>query len=348
MRLIGAVAALALVAVTAERARAAEELNLLAWCDHTDPNLLEPFEKANNVKINVKEYDGTGTALALLDQSQPGDWDVFVVDSVDVARVAKAGWLAALDPKTVPFDDMFEQVRAPQLHTIDGKLYAAPEKFGYNVVAYDKAKVDPADMRKADVAWNAKYKGRLAVYDYYIPVMNMVAIGLGMKPDQTSLETLPKIRDALMKIKPLTSAIGDVTSVQTALTTGEADIIVGGGEFVVAGLHKDKPNLDWVLPDAGGVRWMQAIGVFEKSKRKPLATKFLQYILGPEGQARLATSSCYWAMPTNRKAALNEEQKKTLRWDEQPGFVAKSYPYFIPDEKLDAEMQKVWAEFLQK
>jgi spermidine/putrescine transport system substrate-binding protein len=92
---------------------------------------------------------------------------------------------------------------------------------------------------------------------------------------------------------------------------------------------------------------MQAIGVFAGSERKELATEFVKYILSPEGQARLATSSCYWAMPANTKAALSDEEKAVLRWAEQPGFIANSYPYFIPDAELDAKMLEVWTEFLQ-
>ena len=36
---------------------AAEELNILVWCDHADSKLLAPFEAAHNVKINVKTYE---------------------------------------------------------------------------------------------------------------------------------------------------------------------------------------------------------------------------------------------------------------------------------------------------
>src|SRR6476661_8097729 len=75
---------------------AQQELNALVWCDHTDPALLEPFEKQFDVKVNVKDYEGTGTALVLIEQSRPGDWDVFVVDSVDVPRVVDAGILEPL------------------------------------------------------------------------------------------------------------------------------------------------------------------------------------------------------------------------------------------------------------
>ena len=79
----------------------------------------------------------------------------------------------------------------------------------------------------------------------------------------------------------------------------------GGGEYAVAGLQAENPALDWVLPDDGGIRSMQALAVFESSERKALATEFVKWVLSPEGQAHPATSSCYWAMPANSKAALS-------------------------------------------
>ena len=109
-----------------------KELNVLTWCDHTDPALLKPFEQKHKVRINMKEYDGTGVALALLEQSQPGDWDVFVVDSIDVRRVVKLGLLEPLDTKDFAWGDIFPEIRTPELHNVNGKLYAVPEKFGYN------------------------------------------------------------------------------------------------------------------------------------------------------------------------------------------------------------------------
>ena len=111
----------------------------------------------------------------------------------------------------------------------------------------------------------------------------------------------------------------------------------------------ENPDLEWVLPDQGGILWSQSIALFESSKKRDLALEFVKYIMSPEGQARLATSSCFWGMPANRKAGdiLTPEQKKALRWDEQDGFLANSYRYFIPDADLDAEMLDVWTEFLQ-
>jgi spermidine/putrescine transport system substrate-binding protein len=67
----------------------AADLNALIWCDHADPALLQPFEEANGVKVNVKEFEGTGAGLAIVEQSQPGDWDVMVIDRSTCRAVPK-------------------------------------------------------------------------------------------------------------------------------------------------------------------------------------------------------------------------------------------------------------------
>ena len=329
--------------------KAATELNALVWCDHTDPDLIEPFERKFDAKVNLKVYEGTGAALSIIQQSQPGDWDVFVVDGIDVPRVIDAGILAPLPEEELPLDDIDPAIRMDAQHVRDGKHYAVPEKYGYNTISFNKDKVDAADLNDMSVLWGDKYKGRIAVYDYYLPVEGMLALGLGKKTADLGESDLPAIRDTLFKLKDNAQLVGDVVASQTAIATGEVDILVGGGEWVTAGLAAENPALDWLLPAQGGVRWSQSIGVFNDSTKPDLAKEFVKYILSPQGQAKLATSSCYWAMPTNKKAGdfLTDEQKSALRWDEQAGYVARSQLYPAPSAALDAKMQDVWTEFLQ-
>jgi spermidine/putrescine transport system substrate-binding protein len=348
LRLLPLALACAAAVITSVPARAAEEINALVWCDHTDDAFLKGFTTKTGIKVKVKDYEGTGTALALLEQSKPGDWDVFVVDSTDVRRVVERGLLAELNPKDFPMADVPEAVRLPEYNTVKGKMYAVPEKFGYNAIAFDKSKVGIDKARDISTLWNPAFKGKIAVYDYYLPVIGQVAVALGKAPQTLSEADLPAIAEKLKAIRANAALVGDVTTSQTALATGKVWMIAGGGEYSVAGLAKDKPNLDWVLPDVGGIRWQQAIGVFSASKKQKAATQFVQYVMSPEGQAKLATSSCYWGMPANSKATLTAEQKKILRWDEQPKFLAKSYPYPSPTEAFDKAMQDLWAKTLQK
>ncbi|WP_210529609.1 extracellular solute-binding protein [Rubellimicrobium arenae] len=328
----------------------AQELNALVWCDHTDPALVEPFEEAHGVTVNLREYEGTGAALAMLEQSQPGDWDVLVIDSIDVPRVVDAGLMAELPADQLPLGDLFPEVVMADSTTRDGRIYAVTEKFGYNTVSFNSDAVDPADMQDMSKILSDKYAGRVAIYDYYLPVMGLAAVNLGLNTADLTEADLPALRDELLRMKSLASSVGEVTASQTALATGEADIVIGGGEWLTAGLAGEQPELTWTIPDKGAVRWAQSIGVLADSQNKDLATEFVKYILSPEGQARLATSSCYWGMPANRKAGdiLTGEQKATLRWDEQDDYLARAQLYPAPDADLDARMQDVWLEMLQQ
>lgn len=328
----------------------AEELNALVWCDHTDPALVEPFEEKFGVTVNLKEYEGTAAGLAILDQSQPGDWDVLVIDAVDVKRAVEAGHLAELPADQLPTADFFPEVVMADNNTVDGKTYAVTEKFGYNTISYDKTKVDPADMADMAVLTSGKYDGRIGIYDYYLPVLGIVALGQGINTADITAENLGQLKDPLFKLRAASKQVADVVSAQTALATGEVDIIVGGGEWLTAVLAAENPNLDWTIPKQGGLRWAQSIGVVAGSTQPDLALEFVKYIVSPEGQARLATSSCYWGMPANAKAgdALSVEQRQVLRWSEQPDFLKRAQLYPIPDAALDTAMQDLWTEMLNQ
>lgn len=322
-------------------------LNVLTWCDHEDPALLQPFEQANNVKINFKDIDSTAAVLAVLGQSKPGDWDVLVVDQTDTGRLVAQNLLAPLDAKDFPFADIPSEIADPKLSSVDGTLYSVPEKFGYNTVAYNKTAVDPQAMTDINAVWDTKYKGRVGIYDYYVPEIEYVAMALGKNPSTLTDADLPAIKEKLIALKANSAMVGDVTTVQQALASGSVDIVVGGGEWMTAGIAKDSPNLDYVIPTQGGVRWQQGLAVFADSKNKDMATKFVQYIVSPEAQGKLATSSCYWGMPANSKAVLTDEQKQILRWNDQPGYIKTSYPYLQMTPDFDKALQALWAEVLQ-
>jgi spermidine/putrescine transport system substrate-binding protein len=322
-------------------------LNALIWCDHSDPNLLKPFEEANKIKVNVKEFEGTGAGLAIVEQSQPGDWDVMVIDSIDIRRGVDRGLFEPLPEDQLPLADIFPEVLMDAATKINGKRYGITEKFGYNTIGFNKSKVDPSDMQSLSVLTNEKYKGRIAIYDYYLPVIGLAAMAIGKKTAELTDADLPAIKEVLVKMKANAKAVTDVVASQTALATGEADVLIGGGEWVTAGIAKENPDLDFSVPNEGAVLWSQSLAMFKDSKNKDMALKFIQYIMSPEGQARLSTSSCYWGMPANSKAALNDEQKKILRFAEQPEFLKRAQAYPAPSEDLDKKMQDVWTEMLQ-
>lgn len=80
-------------------------------------------------------------------------------------------------------------------------------------------------------------------------------------------------------MKANAKAVTDVVASQTALATGEADILIGGGEWVTAGIAKENPDLDYSVQRkalcCGRSRHVQGF------QDKDMALKFIQYIMSP-------------------------------------------------------------------
>ena len=87
-----------------------------------------------------------------------------------------------------------------------------------------------------------------------MPVIGMAALATGKKTAAMTADDLPAIKDVLLKWKSNARLVGEVTASQTALATGEADILVGGGEWVTAVLAAENPALDFSIPEEGGMK----------------------------------------------------------------------------------------------
>lgn len=329
-------------------ARASGTLNFLTWCDHVDPRMVALYEGKTGNSVQSKIYEGTGAALSIKDQSSKGDWDLFCVDFQDTPIVAGKGYLAELDDSRVPWDKIFPAIRnQPHSYSADGKLYGIPTKFGYYGLAYNKDKVDPADARTAEIMWNEKYKGRIAVYDYYLPIIQLVGLSQGLRPQDITVENLPSnIREPLLKLKPQTRVVGDIVTVLNALHGGSTDMIIGGAEWLVALDMANNPALDFITFDEGALMWNEALSIFADARNPEASWAFIEAALSPEGQRFISTSECAWANPVRMDAALTAEEAGILRWEEQAKVLERAIPSSLAGDELDYAMLDLWQEFL--
>ncbi|MBV1830156.1 extracellular solute-binding protein [Komagataeibacter sp. AV436] len=359
---LAAATAFSLLAVMAPAPlRAADEvLNVLTWCDHEDPELLGPFEQANRVHIHFKDIDGTEAARAILRQAKAGDWDVVIMEETAAPQLAAAGLLAPLDPADFPNTDIPPAIASPAGGSYQGQLYSVPEKYGFHAVAFNQARVSAADMDDINAPWQPRYNGRIAIYDSYLPILSYVALALGLDPAHLTTADLPALHDRLAALRANASLVGDIATVQQALADGQVDIVVGGGGWTTAGVdeggtvttadtHAPQPRADltFTLPRQGGIRWQHGISIVESSQRKALALAFARYLRTPEAQARLATSSCYWGMPANTRAPLDDTTRTALHWAQQPAYIAASHPYPVVDDAMDAKLRALWADVMK-
>ncbi|ATU71606.1 Spermidine/putrescine-binding periplasmic protein 1 [Gluconacetobacter sp. SXCC-1] len=338
-------------------ARAADDvLNVLTWCDHEDPELLGPFEQANRVRVHFKDIDSTDATRAILRQAQAADWDVVIMEETAAPQLAEAGLLMPLDPADFPDNGTAPAIGDPATGSYGGRLYAVPEKYGFNAVAFNRARVSATDMEDINAIWQPRYHGRIAIYDSYLPVLSYIALALGLDPARLNPADLPALQAKLATLRASAPIVGDIATVQQALADGQVDIVVGGGAWTTAGVGEGgtpaqagssptdprHPDLTFTVPRQGAMRWLHGISIAAASQRKALAVAFAQYLRTPAAQARLATSSCYWGMPASTRAPLDEATRAALHWDQQATYLAASHPYPTPDDGMDARLRAVW------
>jgi hypothetical protein len=98
------------------------------------------------------------------------------------------------------------------------------------------------------------------------------------------------------------------------------------------------PDKDGKTP---GVIWGAVISA-RRQNRKDKAYEYSTQYLRDYGNWRWNGAIRDTLNPDN----LTAEQKATLRWDDQAGYLARTQLYPAPDADLDAEMQDLWLETL--
>ncbi len=297
---------------------AAQSLNILVWAGYEEEQVLKPFEEQYKVKVNAKTFNGDEQMFAALTSSPPGTWDVVNPDAPFVERLVRADLLRPLDPADYPLQDFFERFQHFDQHWIDGKMYGVTSRWGFYGIVYNTEKVDPEDMQSYAGLWKKSYQGKVAIYDWYLPNMGCLSLYLGNKtPYDIDQAQFTKLTETLMSLKPQVGLIGDNAAVIQALANQNAWLSIGGEWLEVLLIEQGHP-IALSSPREGGVSWTEALCIMKDSQKPELAQKFIQYIVSPEAQAKLAWAKAFHATVPNSKVLkyLKPEQAKLLRLDD--------------------------------
>ena len=358
--LMGAAGATALAASSRWSSANAQEpqvLNYLSWPGNADPYLIEPFEKANNVKIRIKEYVGGDQMLAVINQSPPGSFDVVLADAEYMHLLHKADFLEALDPADYPIKDFWPEFQKFPLHWFDDKLYGVMTDFGYLGLSYNTNSFTKDEVSSYDALWGGKAKGKVGFFDWYLTSMGAISESLGNRQpfdiDKAKFEDLKK---KLYSLKPQASGFYTIADIFSSLTNGRAQLVPGIGEWITLGLRLNGVPVDTSIPKEGGLQWTESMSIVKGSPKRDLARKFIQWTTSPEGQVRMATkvdnkksipSLAGWKLLNEQKPKDAEILRMTLTgpnvMDEyKAGRIAYRQ---LPQQQSIDDWNDAWSEF---
>ena len=343
---------LGLLLIPGGGATAAERvLNLLCWVGYEEPSMINVFEDEYDVKVNAKTYVGGDAMFTLFTQSRDV-YDVVVVDPEYLPKLHAAGRLAKLNRDDYDSGDFFATFKKFPFTEYDGDLYAVPVRFGSNGLVYNTNHLTAEDVSSYKILWDPKVKGRVGIWDWYLPSMGVLSRAVGNQtPYDISEEQFRALEKATLELRPQVAAIHpSPPEMLSALANEETWVVPAGGEWVAAILQAQGNPIDWVVPEEGGIMWSETLVIANDAPHPDVAREYIQWMHTPEAQALLTQREAYYSNVPNKKAydLLTDSHKDILKIhneQEAMAMLEKISVRTLPQRQAESDWQDVWERF---
>ncbi len=268
-----------------------DELFLYIWSDYINPEILEQFETEYGVRVNVDLYDSNESMIPKIRAGNSG-YDIVVPSDYAVQSMIMDGLLAPLDKTLLP-NIKHMNPDLMDLYFDPGNVYSVPYFWGTTGIAYNQkffdepptswsAIFDPAELEKID--------GRFTMLEDPREVPGAALIYQGKSVNSTDAEALATAEKLLIAQKPFVASY-DSSNVNLKLATEE--IILAHSWSGMAGQAmygiEDKPgnpDVRFLIPEEGGVIWMDNLAIVADSPNKYTAHVLINYLMRPDVAAR--------------------------------------------------------------
>ena len=337
--------ALAAVLILGSCSKKTPTLNLLVWEGYADPSFVHTFEEENHCKVSASYMGSSDELWAKLRGGSAGNYDVISPSSDVATKIASAGLAAPLDLSQIPsYSQLSPQLTSLPLVRVKGQVYGVPFMWGPDPIIYDTT-VFPQPPDSWNVMWDAKYKGKISVWDD-LSTVYMAAQVLGYdKPDPSQLynltdEQLEAVKKKLLELKPNIRKMWSTGGELTNLFENHEVVIAMGWPLNTADLKKANFPTGETIPKENTTGWIDHLMITAGSENKELAHKFLEYMVEAKTQ-KLVTDKTHY-VPANPQAGqfMTPDEVKTLHLDDLDAYQKRIY--FWQDVPRRAKYNEIW------
>ena len=295
-------------------------LNLLVWEGYADPAFVKAFEEQHHCKVSASYMGSSDELVAKLRGGSAGNYDVISPSSDVVTSIASAGLAAPLDLSKIPsYGQLSPQLTSLPLVHVSGQVYGVPFMWGPDPLIYDTTVfAQPPDSW--NVFWDAKYKGKISVWDD-LSTVYMAAQVLGYdKPDPSQLynmtdEQLAAVKKKLLELKPNIRKMWSSGGELTNLFQNHEVVAAMGWPLMTNQLRKINFPVGETIPKENTTGWIDHLMITAGSENRDLAHEFLEYMIQAQSQKKVTDVTGY--TPANPGAAqfMTPDEVKNLHLD---------------------------------
>jgi spermidine/putrescine transport system substrate-binding protein len=243
-------------------------------------------------------------------QGTSGGRDIHVVTDWMAGRMKRLGYVEKFDKSTMPNADanLIERLKSPPFDP--KREFSMPWQSGMTGIIYRKDKVERPPKSVEDL-FNPAYKGKVTMLTEMRDTVGLVTAWQGGNPETASLDDYMKAIDAVQEQVDSGQVRGFTGNEYIKdLPKGDSWIIFGWSGDAVQ-LKPDNPNIDFVLPESGGMLWTDNMQIPVGAPHAYTAEKFIDYVYQPEVQAPIEAYINY-ICPVNGTKELMEKTDPEL------------------------------------
>ena len=324
-----------------------ETLNLLVWEGYADASYVRAFEESHHCRVSASYMGSSDELVAKLRGGSASNYDVISPSSDVAASIARTGLAAPLNLSKLPsYVRLSPKLRDLPLVKANGQIYGVPFMWGPDPLLYDTtAFAQPPDSWT--VFWDAKYKGKLSVWDD-LSTLYMAAQVLGYdKPDPSQLynltdEQLAAVKKKLIELKPNIRKIWATGGELTNLFQNHEVVAAMGWPLMTNQLRQSHFPIGETIPKENTTGWIDHLMITAASSRKELATQFLEYMIEAQTQKMITDVTHYTPANAGASEFLTAEEIKGLHLDDPDAYMQRIY--FWQDVPRRAKYNEVWNE----
>ena len=286
-------------------------LNWPLYLENDDPSTsptIKGFTDATGIKVNYRpDIDGNESFNTkygdTLDKGQGIGADIIVLTSWNAAAYIGANRVEAFDNATFTNKkNVISRLANPSWDP--NRMHSVPWAIGQTGIAYWPDKVG-GKITDVNAIFDPKYKGKVTVLDELRDTVGLTMLGMGTNP---TTGTIAEMLAAVDKIGAARDAgqfkkvAGNSYTEDLALKDTWLAVAWSGD---IATMQADNPGLEWIIPEQGGMLWVDNAMIPVGAKDPEGANKFLNYVYDPKVAGPLYESINYGSPVTGAEQYMS-------------------------------------------
>ena len=323
---------------------------------------LDQFTEATSIDVDYVEaiqdnQEFFGTIQPALAQGQPTGWDLITPTDWMVGNMIRLGYVEQIDVATsVPnfVANAGDKYKNPS-YDPDNR-HSVPWQSGVTGIAYNPA-LTGREITSFEDLLDPAFEGQIGMFSEVRDSLSIALLHNGIVPADATEDDVRAANDVLKEQQPLVRGYYGNEYAQELADGNLAVTMAWSGD--VFQLQFDNPDLQFVVPEAGGILWVDNLSIPKGAEHPADALAMMDFVYDPEIAAQI-TEYVNYICPVPAAQDIIRGHAEEAESDEDRDYllaVADS-PLVFPTEEmlanlysykvLDEDEERLWNELFQE